>query len=579
MTIPSEVNRSGPYTGNGVTTAFDYKFKVYSASDIQVIVTDLIGQDSTLALGANYSVTNVGADGGGQVVLTTPLTAGYLLTNLLDVSFKQDIDLENQGAYYAESVERGFDLAVMRDQQLDERLSRAVVIPPSADKEQLDELIADILRLGASAAQVDTVAAIRDQVLTVAGISAKVSTVSGISAQVSTVSGIAANVNTVAGITANIAAVVANQANINIVAGDSGAVTTVAADIAKVKLVAADLANVDAVVANKPNIDAVAGINNSVSAVAAIAANVTAVVGMSANIAAVVANKANVDAVGGNIANVNTVAANNANVTTVAGIAAQVQTVATNAQGVKDFGDVYQGAKAVAPTKRSDNTNLQAGDMYFDTVMVVLRFWDGAAWQNGYFDSSLYYTKGQVDANFGTTAQVAAKLNSSAYTAADVLAKLLTVDGAGSGLDADTLDGISSAGFMAAGSRAKPLRSDGAAFDVVWTGQGPLTYVLSSNDGVNFYPVASSYFYKTTDIVTGDVATFPVGTYLLVLANTNPGIGRGGGYNLATTNAIQGGYTFSGFAGAVTGLAGAWVSRGSIIGTSNNYYYLMQRYG
>lgn len=37
------------------------------------------------------------------------------------------------------------------------------------------------------------------------------------------------------------------------------------------------------------------------------------------------------------------------------------------------------------------------------------------------------------------------KLNSTAYTAADVLAKLLTVDGAGSGLDADKLDGQSSA--------------------------------------------------------------------------------------------------------------------------------------
>lgn len=35
----------------------------------------------------------------------------------------------------------------------------------------------------------------------------------------------------------------------------------------------------------------------------------------------------------------------------------------------------------------------------------------------------------------------------SAYTAADVLAKVLTVDGSGSGLDADLLDGISSASF------------------------------------------------------------------------------------------------------------------------------------
>lgn len=38
-------------------------------------------------------------------------------------------------------------------------------------------------------------------------------------------------------------------------------------------------------------------------------------------------------------------------------------------------------------------------------------------------------------------------LNATAYTAADVLAKLITVDGAGSGLDADTLDGHHAAAF------------------------------------------------------------------------------------------------------------------------------------
>ena len=41
-----------------------------------------------------------------------------------------------------------------------------------------------------------------------------------------------------------------------------------------------------------------------------------------------------------------------------------------------------------------------------------------------------------------------AKLASSSYTAADVLTKIKTVDGAGSGLDADLLDGISSASFL-----------------------------------------------------------------------------------------------------------------------------------
>ena len=57
-------------------------------------------------------------------------------------------------------------------------------------------------------------------------------------------------------------------------------------------------------------------------------------------------------------------------------------------------------------------------------------------------DDSHNHTIANVD---GLQTALNAKLNSSAYTAADVLAKVKTVDGAGSGLDADLLDGQSSA--------------------------------------------------------------------------------------------------------------------------------------
>ncbi|WP_217362243.1 hypothetical protein [Cohnella herbarum] len=57
------------------------------------------------------------------------------------------------------------------------------------------------------------------------------------------------------------------------------------------------------------------------------------------------------------------------------------------------------------------------------------------------------------DPNFATTITnlIASKLNSSAYTAADVLAKVKTVDGTGSGLDADLLDGVQAAAFALLG--------------------------------------------------------------------------------------------------------------------------------
>ena len=53
-----------------------------------------------------------------------------------------------------------------------------------------------------------------------------------------------------------------------------------------------------------------------------------------------------------------------------------------------------------------------------------------------------YVTETELTAKgYATTTQVNAKLDSSAYTAADVLSKVKTVDGVGSGLDADLLDG------------------------------------------------------------------------------------------------------------------------------------------
>ncbi len=52
----------------------------------------------------------------------------------------------------------------------------------------------------------------------------------------------------------------------------------------------------------------------------------------------------------------------------------------------------------------------------------------------------------EADGNFAyLNDQSIGKLDSTSYTAADVLAKLLTVDGSGSGLDADKLDGLTTA--------------------------------------------------------------------------------------------------------------------------------------
>lgn len=129
MTITSAVNRSGPYIGDGYASEFDCKFRVFDRRHVKV-VRDISGVETVLELDTHYTVTGVGA-AQGTIVLTAPLPVGHKLTLLPSLPFTQEIDLEDQGAYYAETIERGFDLAVMRDLQLKEMVGRAVMIPPS----------------------------------------------------------------------------------------------------------------------------------------------------------------------------------------------------------------------------------------------------------------------------------------------------------------------------------------------------------------------------------------------------------------------------------------------------------------
>lgn len=169
MTVASEVSRNGPYTGNGVTTVFGYDFRVLDAAHIRVLRTEG-GVETTLTLGADYTVGGVGDTGGGAITTTVPPTTSQKITILRNVPFTQETDLENQGAYFAETIEASLDLAAMRDQQLSERLDRAAVVPASADPAFVESIVADIIRLADSADNIDAVANIKDDVSAVAAI-------------------------------------------------------------------------------------------------------------------------------------------------------------------------------------------------------------------------------------------------------------------------------------------------------------------------------------------------------------------------------------------------------------------------
>ena len=155
MTVSSEVNRAGPYLGNGSTTVFGFGFKIISDAHLRVILADEAGEESRLAFPGAYTVQGVGSDAGGSITLIPAPSVGQSVTILRDVPFVQETDLENQGAYYAETVEAALDLGVQRDQQLLEVLNRAILLPASEDPETSEPItIASLRQVQALADQV-----------------------------------------------------------------------------------------------------------------------------------------------------------------------------------------------------------------------------------------------------------------------------------------------------------------------------------------------------------------------------------------------------------------------------------------
>lgn len=135
MTISSEVRKAGPYTGNGSTKSFPFAFKVFSDTDVVVVRTDPSALESTLTLGADYSVTlnsNQDAAPGGTVVMFSAPLPAYLLTIASGVPNLQTLDLTSQGGFYPRVINAALDRVTIQIQQVAEEVSRAFKVPISS---------------------------------------------------------------------------------------------------------------------------------------------------------------------------------------------------------------------------------------------------------------------------------------------------------------------------------------------------------------------------------------------------------------------------------------------------------------
>ena len=137
MTISSTTRKSGPYTGNGVTTAFPFDFKVFKTSDVLATFTDANGVDTALVLDSDYTVVlNANQDDNPGGTITYPrvgsgiavLDATQKLTMTGDLPVTQPTDIPNLSPFFPEVVEDAFDRATIQIQQLDEEVERSIKI-------------------------------------------------------------------------------------------------------------------------------------------------------------------------------------------------------------------------------------------------------------------------------------------------------------------------------------------------------------------------------------------------------------------------------------------------------------------
>jgi hypothetical protein len=137
-------------------------------------------------------------------------------------------------------------------------------------------------------------------------------------------------------------------------------------------------------------------------------------------------------------------------------------------------------------------------------------------------------TNAEIDTNFtNINTEVGTKLASSSYTAADVLTKIKTVDGTGSGLDADLLDGLNPVSGATGASIVSRDSSGNFSSNQITAAQfvGPL--YLGTADTVVFEGSTDNGFETTltvTDPTADRTITFPDLTGTVVVSGAGGAI-------------------------------------------------------
>ncbi len=180
MTVSSTQSRKD-YAGDGATTQFTVPYFFIENADIVATLRSTGGAETTWTEGTEYTLTGAGVPSGGTLTAVSTGTdftpqSGETLVIKRKEQFTQPSDFAVAGALPSETIEEGYDRAVMLAQQLSEDLGRTprladtspttsvLVIPePEADKVLAWNSTGDNLTNGPTTGQITQASTKADQ--------------------------------------------------------------------------------------------------------------------------------------------------------------------------------------------------------------------------------------------------------------------------------------------------------------------------------------------------------------------------------------------------------------------------------
>lgn len=149
MTVQNTIVKN-KYLGNGSTKVFPYTFALNPEDGdfVKVFVTNAAGVESETT---DFAIDTEARTVTYPVRATEPLPNGCVIVLMRNLPITQELNLENQGPFFADDIEAEMDRIVMQVQQISETVERCVKAAPTSEL-RLDAVVIEELYQGRDAA-------------------------------------------------------------------------------------------------------------------------------------------------------------------------------------------------------------------------------------------------------------------------------------------------------------------------------------------------------------------------------------------------------------------------------------------